>query len=118
MLPDTQIQEESSKAHIHSIASQAGFAFETPAKDYDSVDIKISAIGKPANDSILESSTLEIQAKATHSRIFNNNDELAFPLKIKNYSELCPRFQSEKQPKLTLVRDNPIRAAGWRVRLR
>ena len=110
MLPDTQIQEELSKAYVHSIASQAGFAFETPATDYDSVDIKISAIGKPANDSILESPTLEIQAKATHSHIFNDNDELAFPLRIKNYEDLRKNTHCER---IVVVYLMPKNRSDW-----
>lgn len=97
MLPDTQIQEELSRAFIYSIASHAGFTFERPILDYDSIDVKISAIGKPDPTSLLESPTLEIQAKATYVHDFNAEDVLSFPLKIKNYNDLrkntaCPRI--------------------------
>jgi Domain of unknown function (DUF4365) len=97
MLPDTQIQEELSRAYIYSIASKAGFTFERPTLDYDSVDVKISAIGKLEINSILESPTIEIQAKATYVHSFNEKGILAYPLNIKNYNDLrknthCPRI--------------------------
>ena len=88
MLPDTQIQEEISRAYIYAIASKAGFTFDKPSTDYDSIDVRISAIGKPHETSVLESPTLELQVKATYAHEFNEGNELHFPLKMKNYNDL------------------------------
>ena len=88
MLGKPQRQEELSRAYIYAIASKAGMTFERPVNDHDSVDVKISAIGKMTDDSILESPSLEIQAKATYVHDFDENDEISYPLKIKNYNDL------------------------------
>lgn len=96
MLPKPQIQEELSRAYIYAISSKAGMTFQRPTLDYDSVDVQISAIGKVTTDSTIESPILEIQAKATYAHDFNGNDELSYPLKIKNYNDLRKNTLAER----------------------
>ena len=105
MLPEQKIQEELSMAYVYAIASQAGLVFERPAVDIDSVDVKVSAIGKPDPSSLLESPVLEIQLKATYAHAFVD-DELSFPLRLKNYNDLRKDTACERILMVYLMPEN------------
>lgn len=111
MLPKTQIQEELSRAYIYSVASKAGYTFTRPVNDYDSIDVIINAVDKPAVDSIIASPSLEIQAKATYVHTFSE-DVLSYPLKVKNYNDLRKNTMS---PRILVVYLMPREEAEWVV---
>ena len=87
-MTENDIKEELSYAYVHAVASRAGFACDRPKLDRDSVDIEIRAHGRVADDSILYSPILEIQAKATCLDLQSDQAEFSFDLPIKNYDDL------------------------------
>lgn len=91
MLLDTAIQEELSKAYLQTVACYAGFTVQHIDRDNDGVDALIKSNSKPAPDSLLVSSTLEVQIKACCSKehIFvNKNGDIVYDLQARNYNIL------------------------------
>lgn len=103
MLPDTAIQEELSKAYIQAVASYAGYAVEHINRDNDGVDSVIKSNGKPAEDSILTSVSLEVQLKSccSENSVFENEDgDIVYDLKARNYNFLV---DSNRQLDIILI---------------
>ncbi len=96
MLTENKIKEELNLAYVLSVAASKKFATEFTRIDSDSVDATIRYNGKLTADSILYSPEIKIQLKATSGANIVNN-EIVFPLPIKNYNDLrlpstCPRL--------------------------
>jgi hypothetical protein len=73
-------KERFSLAYISAVAAKAGFDVVQPKVDTDSIDgMLISHAGRRPR--------IEFQAKAT-SREVRGEDDIAFPLSIKNYDDL------------------------------
>lgn len=79
-----QQQEQFSRAYVHAVATVAGFATYRPDVDDDSVDLGIAARG---GTTTLRSPRLEAQLKCTSTGV-RHDDELRFPLRLKNYDDL------------------------------
>lgn len=103
MLPDTAIQEELSKAYIQAVASYAGYTVEHINRDNDGVDSVIKSNGKPAEDSILTSVSVEVQLKSccSEEHVFENEDgNIVYDLKARNYNFLV---DSNRQLDIILI---------------
>jgi hypothetical protein len=88
MLSPNDIKEQLSLAYIHAVASRAGFSVEQVPVDRDSIDLKICARGRLAEDAgLTPPPELAIQLKATARRM-SDGDEIAFALSKKNYNDL------------------------------
>lgn len=87
MLTDNDIMEALSLAYVRSIASRAGFAVEEIRRDRDSVDLHICARGSLGGGA-LHSPVLGAQLKATAITLAEDDESIAFDLKIKNYADL------------------------------
>ncbi|PXW18042.1 uncharacterized protein DUF4365 [Chryseobacterium sp. CBTAP 102] len=98
MLTENKIKEELNLAYVLSVAASKKFATEITRVDSDSVDATITYNGYLSTDSILHSPEIKLQLKATSgANIDNVNNEIVFPLPIKNYNDLrlpstCPRL--------------------------
>jgi hypothetical protein len=96
MLTENRIKEELNLAYVLSIAASKKFSTELTRIDSDSIDATIRYNGYLSTDSILHSPEIKLQLKAT-SNANIDNDEIIFPLPIKNYNDLrlrstCPRL--------------------------
>ena len=103
MLPDTAIQEELSKAYIQTVASYAGYTVQHTDRDNDGVDSVIKSNGKPADDSILTSVSVEVQLKSccSEEHIFKNEDgNIVYDIKSRNYNFLV---DSNRQLDIILI---------------
>ena len=89
-----QRMEQFSIAYVHAIASRVGLNKAHPSVDDDSVDMILRGRGFPGK---LRSPQIELQLKCTSQDLIND-DQLSFPLSIKNYNDLrgddviCPRY--------------------------
>ena len=114
MLPDTAIQEELSKAYLQTVACYAGYAVQHIDRDNDGVDALIKSNSKPAPDSLLASSSLEVQIKAccSEEHIFVNADgDIVYDLQARNYNILA---DTHRQLDIILVLlDLPPQKGNW-----
>ena len=104
---DINIQkEEFSYAYIYAIASAAGYAFQLSPRSIDISGIDAS-IASVTTEETFYSPRLDLQIKST-SRDVLGDDEIRYPLRIKNYNEL--RKEKTLAPRilvLVLIPDNP-----------
>ncbi|WP_066437256.1 DUF4365 domain-containing protein [Chryseobacterium sp. CCH4-E10] len=96
MLTENRIKEELNLAYVLSVAASKKFSTELTRIDSDSIDATIRYNGKLVEDSILYSPEIKLQLKATSGANIDN-DQIVFPLSIKNYNDLrlpstCPRL--------------------------
>ena len=87
IVTETEQKQQISVAYVHAVASRAGFTCEREESDYDSVDVRIGAIGKLDGNSFCESPSIHFQLKATATDC-RKQDHLAFPISLKNYNDL------------------------------
>jgi hypothetical protein len=86
-MTENEQKQQLSFAYVHAVAARAGLACDRPTVDDDSVDLVIGASGLVNGRSLIRSPRVELQLKAASQDILHE-DHLAFPLPIKNYSEL------------------------------
>lgn len=86
-LADSTIKEQLSIAHLHAIASRAGFTCDAPGTDQQSVDLTIGSKEYIDRSSDYSCAKIDLQLKSTSSADLRN-DTLAFRLKLKNYDDL------------------------------
>lgn len=77
-------QEQFSLAYARAVATVAGYTLYQPEVDDDSVDLGVAARG---GNGTLRSPRLEIQVKCTSTEVLFEQ-EIRYPLKIKNYDDL------------------------------
>lgn len=109
MLSTNDIKEELSLAYVRAVASRAGFSVEEVRKDRDSIDLKICARGRLADDAALTSPELAVQLKA---RVLGPLTGEEFPLELskKNYNDLiAPSFV----PRILVVLAMPEDEQQW-----
>lgn len=80
-------KQQLSVGYVHAVAARAGYACQATIVDDDSVDVTIAAKGRVHSHSVLRSPRLEVQLKASSQNILREED-VAFPLPVKNYEEL------------------------------
>ena len=96
-------KEKLSLAWLAAMASVAGFAWDTPVPDRDSIDATLSARG-PRNPK------LDVQIKATASATLRQ-DGLHFRLSRKNYDDL--RVTDRMVPLILVVVELPETESQW-----
>lgn len=104
-----QRKEQFSNAYMRAVASVAGFACYKPEVDDDSVDWGLAARG---GNGTTRSPKVEMQLKCCGRDIVGDND-LSYPLKIKNYDEL--RFENYQVPRILVVVAVPEDIGDWLV---
>lgn len=103
-----QQQEQFSRAYVHAVATVAGFTTYRPDVDDDSVDLGIAARG---GTTTLRSPRIEAQLKCTSTSV-RRDDEVRFPLRLKNYDDLRAGCHV---PRLLIVVLVPEDVADWLV---
>jgi Domain of unknown function (DUF4365) len=109
-LSPTKQLEEYSIAFVHAAVACAGFAFEVRRIDDDSVDCSIRS--RSSNGAWLRPQ-LDLQLKCTGVPDFGPNDDLRFPLSIKNYNDLRPNTIDIRIPRLLVVVVIPAEPTDW-----
>lgn len=79
--------EELSLVYVRAVASRAGFSVEEVRRDRDSIDVHICARG-PLHGGPVESPILDIQLKSTARDLLDDEREITYDLKVKNYNDL------------------------------
>ena len=82
-----------------AVAAIKSFSTEITRVDADSIDVTIGYNGLLAVDSTLYSPEIKLQLKATSNPVIINN-EIRFPLPVKNYNDLRARTAT---PRLLVV---------------
>jgi hypothetical protein len=100
----TSRQEQFSRAALLAIASRAGCTAKTPNVDDDSIDMTLSTKTLPSRP------TVDLQLKCTSQDILHE-DELRFPLSIKNYDDL--RLEDLMVPRILVVLLVPNDIEHW-----
>ncbi len=103
----THSMELFSVNYFCAIVSAAGYTYNNPVIDNESVDIQINGRIK---DEVYTTQRLEVQLKATKTAKINNNS-FSFPLKIKNYDDL--RDLNCYTPKILIVLLLPNNQQDW-----
>ncbi len=109
MLTENKIKEELNLAYVLSVAASKKFSTEITRVDSDSVDATIKYNGYLSAESILHSPEIKLQLKATSGANIVNN-EIVFPLSIKNYNDLRLRSTS---PRLLVILCLPENSEDW-----
>lgn len=91
-LSKENIKEDVSICFVRALAAQSGMSYDTPGRDNDSVDARISYTGD-AKGWIWSSPMLDIQLKATSSPKLDKHGDFVFQLPIKNFMDLSRRTQ-------------------------
>jgi hypothetical protein len=102
-----QRKEQFSNAYVRAVASVAGYALYKPDVDDDSIDWGIADRGGRGT---LRSPKVELQLKCSGRDILTDED-LRFPLKVKNYNEL--RHENYQVPRILVVVLVPGRIEEW-----
>ena len=83
-LPEEEIKQQLSFAYVHAVASRAGYAFDRPQIDHDSIDARVASRGMISGVSIFESPSLGFQLKSTAVDCVRE-DHVIYDLKVKNF---------------------------------
>jgi Domain of unknown function (DUF4365) len=102
-------KEEFSYAYIYAVASTAGYSLQIASRSVDlsGIDIIISGV---ETEYSLYPPRLEIQVKSTSADIIAEN-QLRYPLKIKNYNEL--RKSKTLTPRILVIVLIPENPSEW-----
>ena len=100
LLHENDVKAELSYAYLHAVASHAGFGCISTDRHTDSagVDAVVRVKERLAPNSIRTEFTLEIQLKATATRLTQQQGRFSFPMKTPHYDKLrktdiaAPRF--------------------------
>lgn len=108
MLPETQIQEELSRAYVKAVAANIGCDVTKPETDYDSVDVLLR---KRVEAGRIKKPMIEAQIKSTTTAIVRNG-KFTFPLPVKNYNDLR---EFSVNPRILIVLLLPADRRKWVV---
>lgn len=103
----SQQKEQFSNAYVRAVAATAGYALYKPEVDDDSVDWGIAATGGKGTT---RSPRIELQLKCTSQDVLDDQN-LKYPLKVKNYKELRP--DNYQVPRILVVVLVPDQVAEW-----
>lgn len=103
-------KEQLSIAYIRAVVAAAGFSCTKPDVDDDSVDVIISCSGTYGDGALLRSPRIELQAKATATKLEPKSNFLKFSLPIKNYEDLKGRTLV---PRILVVMLVPEEVGTW-----
>ncbi len=93
--------EDMNFAYVQALCAQKGYTLNKAERDNDGVDATIECKGYPADGCTLRSSRIDVQFKATHSRLRKlDNGDCRFELEAKNYNQLV---QDDRFVRLILI---------------
>lgn len=103
-------QEEFSYAFIGAIVSAAGYSLDPPTRLMDNagIDIRVTAPGEVGT---VSHPTFAAQVKSTSSSIVTKDQQINFPLLVKNYNHLIKT--NFYFPHLLIVVLIPKERSGW-----
>lgn len=93
-------KEEFSYAYIYAVASAAGYSFQRATTPLDQVGVDVTITAVPETPESRRLTLLDLQVKCT-SRDVLTDDEIRYPLSIKNYEEL--RYEEHSVPRILVV---------------
>jgi len=102
-----QQKEQFSNTYLQAVTTVAGYSLYKPSVDDDSIDWGIAAKGVMGR---LRSPRLELQLKSTSRDVLDDN-QLRYPLKIKNYNDL--RLPDFVVPRILVVLVLPENLTDW-----
>jgi len=102
-----QQKEQFSNAYVSAVVSVAGYALYKPQVDDDSIDWGIADRGGRGT---IRSPKVDLQLKCSGRHILAD-EEVGFPLKVKNYNELRP--ENYQVPRILVVVLVPDRIEEW-----
>lgn len=105
----SQRKEQYSIAYVRAVAATAGYATYKSEVDDDSIDLVLAARG---GNGTFRSPRLEMQLKCTSRDVLDDN-EIKYPLKVKNYDDLRP--DNVLVPRILVVVIVPDSLDGWLV---
>jgi hypothetical protein len=114
MLTSQNIEAELSYAYLHAVASKAGFSCEYRNRHLDGagVDATLTEDGrKLAEDSVLTSFAVDVQLKATHQDLPEQNGRLSYVLTVPHYDKL--RLEEVATPRLLVLLRLPPDPEEW-----
>jgi hypothetical protein len=100
-------KEQFSNAYVRAVASVAGCSASIPEVDDDSVDLSLKKKG--GFDYQYMSPQIDIQLKCTSQDVIND-ENIVFPLNVKNYNEL---HQNSLVPRILVVVIVPDKIDDW-----
>ena len=81
--------EDMSEAYVRALCAINGFNVNRGTRDNEGWDISISCKGFLGTDSVLSTTKIEVQLKATYAKIKRSSDGfISFKLEVKNYNQL------------------------------
>ncbi|MCI0459610.1 MAG: DUF4365 domain-containing protein [Gemmataceae bacterium] len=111
-MDENEQKQQLSVAYLHAVASAAGYAWQTPAVDDDSVDRVIVARGWVDEDAVHYSPRIDVQLKSlTRPPLTTGEAFFPYRLKKKNYDDL--RHESPMVPRLLVVLVLPEISGDW-----
>lgn len=88
-MTENEQKQQFSFAYLHAVAARAGFSFDRPTTDYESIDAILGTAGEIHGQMVFRTSPkLEIQLKATADNDCLKADHVSFELDLKNYNDL------------------------------
>ncbi len=106
MFPTIQ-KEQFANAHLRAIAAAAGFSVSKPEVDDESIDFIIKGRERIG----LYPPQLDVQLKCTSSWTINPDNEIPYPLELKNYDDL--RIEEVLTPRLLILVTVPNAVNDW-----
>jgi hypothetical protein len=103
-------KEEFSYAYIYAVASAAGYSFQRATTPLDQVGIDVTIREIPEMPEPRRPTPLDLQVKCT-SRDVLADDEMRYPLPVKNYEEL--RYEEYSVPRILIVVVVPDNLDEW-----
>jgi hypothetical protein len=93
--------EDMNFAYVKALCAQKGYTLNKVERDNDGVDATIECKGFPATGCVSRSSKIDVQFKATHSKLRKlDNGDYRFVLEAKNYNQLV---QNDRFVRLILI---------------
>jgi hypothetical protein len=112
VLAPNDIMEELSLVYVRAVASRAGFSVEEVRRDRDSIDVHVCARG-PLDGGSVESPVLAIQLKSTARDLSDDDAEIPYDLKVKNYNDLTRTTFIERILVVLLLPRDPALWLTW-----
>ncbi|HAA30403.1 MAG TPA: hypothetical protein DCE56_25340 [Cyanobacteria bacterium UBA8553] len=103
-------KEEFSYAYIYAVASAVGYSFQRATTPLDQVGVDVTITAVPETPQSKRLTLLDLQVKCT-SRDVLTDDEIRYPLPIKNYEEL--RYEEHSVPRILVLVVVPDNSDEW-----
>ena len=110
MTPE-QRQEELSRAYLHAVAAQCGFALGSWTQDQSCIDVTVGAAGVLGGGSLADPK-LDLQLKCTANQSLIREDHVALQVVRRQYERLIARSYV---PKMLVVLVLPEQEGEWVV---